>query len=60
MTSTVTGTTRHFTSTDDINKEIIDARVYVGFHFRTADVQGVVMGKKIGRLVAKNYFRPLF
>ena len=60
MTSVVTGTTRHFTSTDDINKEIIDARVYVGFHFRTADVHGVLMGKKIGRLVAKNYFRPLF
>ena len=60
LNSVVTGTTRHFTSTDDINKEIIDARVYVGFHFRTADVHGVLMGKKIGRLVAKNYFRPLF
>ena len=60
MTSVVTGTTRHFTKTDDINKEIIDARVYVGFHFRTADVHGVLMGKKIGRLVAKNYFQPLF
>ena len=60
MTSAVTGTTRHFTSTDDINKEIIDARVYVGFHFRTADVHGVLMGKKIGRLVAKNCFQPLF
>jgi hypothetical protein len=60
LTSVVTGTTRNFTSTDDINKEIIDARVYVGFHFRTADVHGVVMGKKIGRLVAKHYFQPLF
>jgi len=60
MTSVVTGTTRHFTKTDDINKEIIDARVYVGFHFRTADVHGVLMGKKIGRLVAKNYFQPRF
>ena len=59
MTSVVTGTTRNFTSTDDINKEIIDARVYVGFHFRTADVHGVLMGKKIGRLVAKNYFQPV-
>ena len=58
LTSVVTGTTRHFTNTDDINKEIIDARVYVGFHFRTADVHGVLMGKKIGRLVARNYFRP--
>ena len=59
MTSAVTGTTRSFTSTDEINKEIIDARVYVGIHFRSADVHGVLMGKKIGRLVAKNYFQPI-
>ncbi len=59
MTSVVTGTTRNFASTDDINHEMIDARVYVGYHFRTADVHGVNMGKKIGRLVAKDYFQPL-
>jgi len=59
MTSVVTGTAHHFTNTDDINKEIIDARVYVGFHFRTADVHGVVMGKKVGRYLAKNYFLPV-
>jgi Ricin-type beta-trefoil lectin domain len=59
LTSLVTGTTRDFTSTDDINKEIIDARVYVGFHFRTADTHGVLMGKTIGRFVAENFFRPL-
>ena len=44
MTSVVTGTTHSFTSTDDINKEIIDARVYAGIHFRTADVTVVAMG----------------
>jgi hypothetical protein len=38
---------------------MIDARVYVGFHFRTADVHGVSMGKKIGKYVAKNYFQPV-
>ena len=59
MTSVVTGPTHSFTSTDDINKEIIDARVYAGIHFRTADVHGVAMGKKIGRYVAKNFFLPV-
>ena len=59
MSSTVTGTTRVFTNTDDVNHEMIDARVYVGFHFRTADVHGVLMGKKIGKYVAKNYFQPV-
>ena len=28
-------------------KEIIDARVWGGIHFRTADVQGAVIGKKV-------------
>ena len=28
-------------------KEIIDARVWSGIHFRTADVQGAVLGKKV-------------
>jgi hypothetical protein len=50
MTSIVTGTTRTFSSTDDINKEIIDARVFAGIHTRTADVEGVVMGKKVGEV----------
>ncbi len=59
MTSAVTGTTRSFTNTDDINREIIDARVFVGIHFRTADVDGVNMGRKIARLVASDHFQPL-
>ena len=58
MTSVVTGTERNFTSTDQINNEIIDARVYVGFHTRTADVHGVLMGKRIAKYIAKNYFQP--
>lgn len=40
-------------------KEIIDARVWGGIHFRTADVQGAVMGKKIGRYLEQHYFQPI-
>ena len=58
MTSVVTGTERNFTSTDQINNEIIDARVYVGFHTRTADVHGILMGKRIAKYIAKNFFQP--
>ncbi len=32
----------------DAIKEVIDARVWSGIHFRTADVQGAVLGKKVG------------
>jgi hypothetical protein len=40
-------------------KEIIDARVWGGIHFRTADVQGTVIGKKVAHWLRKHYFQPL-
>jgi hypothetical protein len=39
-------------------KEIIDARVWGGIHFRTADVQGAVLGKKVADYMTKHYFQP--
>jgi hypothetical protein len=39
-------------------KEIIDVRVWSGIHFRTADVQGAVLGKKVARYMDKHYFEP--
>jgi hypothetical protein len=39
-------------------KEIIDARVWGGIHFRTADVQGAVLGKKVAKYLEKHYFLP--
>ena len=39
-------------------KEIIDARVWGGIHFRTADVQGAVLGKKVARYLVDHYFLP--
>jgi hypothetical protein len=40
-------------------KEIIDARVWSGIHFRTADVQGAVLGKKVAHYLKKHYFQPI-
>jgi hypothetical protein len=40
-------------------KEVIDARVWSGIHFRTADVQGAVLGKKVGSYLDKHYFQPV-
>jgi hypothetical protein len=39
-------------------KEIIDVRVWSGIHFRTADVQGAGLGKKVARYMDKHYFGP--
>ncbi|HEV8567317.1 MAG TPA: vanadium-dependent haloperoxidase [Actinoplanes sp.] len=39
-------------------KEIIDARVWGGIHFRTADVQGAALGKKVAHYLQAHYFQP--
>jgi hypothetical protein len=50
--------TRSFDRFSDALKEIIDARVWGGIHFRTADVQGAVLGKKVVHYMVKHYFQP--
>ena len=50
---------RTFDSTDDVVKEIIDARVYNGVHYRTSVVHGTVLGRKTAQWVAKGYFLPI-
>ena len=54
-----TGKTRSFDRLSDALKEVIDARVWGGIHFRTADVQGAVLGKKVAHYERKHYFEPV-
>jgi hypothetical protein len=51
--------TRSFDRLSDILSEVIDARVWAGIHFRTADVQGAVLGKKVAQYLKKHYFQPV-
>ena len=50
-------TTRSFDRFSDALKEVIDARVWGGIHFRTADVQGAVLGNKVAHYLKRHYFR---
>jgi PAP2 superfamily len=50
---------RKFKRFSDATEEIIEARIWGGIHFRSADVQGTVIGKKVARYLRKHYFRPL-
>jgi len=59
LSSTFTGTTHTFHSTDEIIKEIIAARIYGGMHYRTSGVHGSAMGRKVAHWIAKNYFQPV-
>ena len=53
------GETRYFDRFSDALKEIIDARIWAGLHFRTADVQGKILGRKVAHYMARHYFQPL-
>jgi hypothetical protein len=50
---------RHFDRLSAALDEVIEARIWGGIHFRTADVQGTVIGKKVAKYIRKHYFRPL-
>ena len=50
---------RHFERFSLALKEIVGARIWGGIHFRTADVQGATMGKKVGFWLQKHYFQPV-
>src|SRR6266487_2741190 len=52
-------TTRSFERFSDMLSEVIDARVWAGIHFRTADVQGAVLGHKVAHYLEKHYFQPV-
>ncbi len=49
---------RRFERFSQARTEVVDARVWGGIHFRTADRQGAVLGRKVAKYVRKNYFRP--
>jgi hypothetical protein len=54
-----TGTTRTFETLSSVIDEIIEARIWGGIHFRTADVQGAELGEQVADHLAANYFRPM-
>jgi hypothetical protein len=52
--STAGGAVRTWTSVDDFTKEVAQARIYDGVHYRTSTDVGSAMGKKIGELAVKS------
>jgi hypothetical protein len=46
------GEMRHFDRFSEPLKEIIDARIWAGLHYRTADVQAQALGRKVVHYMA--------
>jgi hypothetical protein len=59
LDSLVTGETRYYDRFKDVVQEVNRARVWAGFHFRNSDQEGTILGRKVGRFVVENFFRPL-
>ena len=51
--------TRTFGSFSQTVDEIVEARIWAGLHYRTADVQAVRLGTSVANYAAANYFEPV-
>jgi hypothetical protein len=56
--SKVTNTTHTFTNTNDLAREVENARIYAGFHYHHSVIQGRVLGFKVAHQLMHRYFGP--
>jgi hypothetical protein len=56
LDSSVTGTTRHFATVDDLRTEIVNARLWGGLHFRNSSEVGVRLGRQVAGWALDRYF----
>jgi hypothetical protein len=52
------GATRRWSNADEFVREVSDARVWAGIHFRSATQAGEAMGRQIGELAAQRLGTP--
>jgi hypothetical protein len=58
LTSAAAGVTRHYDLAADIQHDAIDARVFSGIHFRTADEVAIAMGTQVANWALDHHFAP--
>ena len=56
--STTLDVTRHFDTVKEATDEVVNARVWIGFHYRFSAVAGVDIGTSVARWTLNRYFRP--
>jgi len=52
------GATRRWTSISEFVREVSEARIWAGIHFRSATEAGTSMGTRVGELVARRVLAP--
>ena len=58
VTSLAAGETRTFATKAQMTVEAVDARVWSGIHFRTADEVSIDIGTSVANYVLDHYFQP--
>ena len=53
------GMMRSYTSLAQIEKEMEDARVFAGIHFRSTDEHSTELGRRVGAYAVANHLRPV-
>jgi hypothetical protein len=59
LRSTAASGARQFGKAGDLNATVINARIWLGIHFRSADVDGVKMGQHAANWVLDHAFLPI-
>ena len=60
LTSTaVPGAVRHYDSGAALRADVVDARIWLGIHFRTADTAARTLGVDLADWSSRHYFRPM-
>ena len=57
--SSVLTTTQHFDTVEEMQQQVVDARVWLGFHFRNSVEQGEKIGNNVAEWELKRYFQPV-
>jgi hypothetical protein len=55
----VTGTSRHFDSTAALDAETMDARIWLGLHFRKGMTDANRLGHQVSGYGLRHYFKPV-
>ena len=50
---------RIYSKFSDMAKDVVDARIYLGIHFRFADTEGRSQGRRVANYTFKNVLQPI-
>jgi hypothetical protein len=59
LTSTAVPDVRHYDSGAALRQDVVDARVWLGIHFRTADTVSRDLGIRLADWALGHYFQPV-